>query len=148
MARCGDVVSIVESVARGEFDCAAAVLSDEDQFLEAVQAATTGSATTGDARKVMLLDLGSALGVKAREHFYGVPDVLCLGLNPKRKIRPKGGAKAGTRCNRVLTLVLLIFLNFISEMNIMPKLKLTILPVWLHFLYPGQQVDPFSLSNP
>ena len=82
-----DVVSIVESVARGDFDCAAALSSDDDQFVEAIKAVAS--------KKVMLLDLGSALGVRAREHFYGSPDVLCLGLNPKRKIRPKDGAKAG-----------------------------------------------------
>ena len=84
-----DVVSTVGSVVRGEFDCAAALSVHEEHFLAAVDAAAA------DAKKVMLLDLGSAFGVKAREHFYGSPDVLCLGLNPNRKIRPKDGEKAG-----------------------------------------------------
>ena len=82
------VDSIVKRVATGEFDGTAVVLSDGDRLVEFVKAATTKN-------KVMLLDLGSALGVKTREHFYGSPDVLCLGLNPKEKIRPKDGAKAG-----------------------------------------------------
>ena len=80
--------SIVERVATGEFDGTAVVLSDGDRLVEFVKAATT-------KQKVMVLDLGSALGVKTREHFYGSPDVLCLGLNPNEKIRPKDGAKAG-----------------------------------------------------
>ena len=51
-----DVVSTVGSVVRGEFDCAAALSVHEEHFLAAVDAAAA------DAKKVMLLDLGSAWG--------------------------------------------------------------------------------------
>ena len=115
-----DLISIVESVAKGDFDCAAAVSRDEDQFLEAVKAAAT-------AKKVMLLDLGSALGMKAREHFYGSPDVLSLGMNPARKIRPKDGTKAGDFDAE------LSWMAEASECGFMAALFCIILPVGYNF---------------
>ena len=79
------MVSIIEGVSREEFDCAAAVVSSDDEFVEGVKAAASA------VNKVMVLDLGTALGLRAREHFHGSRNVLCFGLNPAKKLKPKVG---------------------------------------------------------
>ena len=118
-----DVVSIVESVARGDLDCAAALSSDGDQFVEAIKAVVA-------SKRVMLLDLGSALGVRAREHFYGSPDVLCLGLNPKRKMRPKtDGAKPAGDFDTELSWTA----EPASECGFLAALFRVVLPAGYHF---------------